>query len=447
MIERHLERKELKLLLDGDLSAGEMRAVRGHLAVCAACESEVAGILGASPAPRELTASGTRRAPRGDWAASGGLGGLKQRLDREQHEALGLFRQIEGASLAEALECLKEQPEMRRWGFFQRVLEEGRLLVASRPQRSMALFQLALRIAERLDADIYGEGILETARARGWAYLGNIRRVLGDFDGAEKAFRRADFHFWASDLDPLDEALILEFRAVLRRAQRRFDEALELIEDAQSLCREVRETHREGKTLLVKAIIHLYRGLPELAAMELRESMTLLDPVKEPQLPLVCLLNQVLCLTEADRPEEAAALLPRAKLLAETVVLDRITHLRVRWMEARVAWGLERQSEAEPAFRELQSLFLEEGLGVDAALVTLDLAALLVTSGRTEETRALVEQTIPIFQSLQIGREVLASLIVLQKAAETERLTLALVRETAISVRISSSSPGPQDKP
>jgi hypothetical protein len=157
-------------------------------------------------------------------------------------------------------------------------------------------------------------------------------------------------------------------------------------------------------------------------------------------------LNQVLCLTEDDRALEAAALLPEVKRRAEAVAFGKADLLRVRWIEARVDLGLGRLEEAENALRRILALFVEESLVVDAALVTLDLAALLLRARRTAEIPELVQEIVPVFQTLQIRREALAALLVLQQAAEAERLTLALVREAMASVRISSARPAPQVK-
>jgi hypothetical protein len=43
--------------------------------------------------------------------------------------------------------------------------------------------------------------------------------------------------------------------------------------------------------------------------------------------------------------------------------------------------------------------------------------------------RRLAQEILPIFQSRDVQREVLAALIVFQKAAEMERVTLDLVQE------------------
>lgn len=54
--------------------------------------------------------------------------------------------------------------------------------------------------------------------------------------------------------------------------------------------------------------------------------------------------------------------------------------------------------EAETALWEMRDAFLDRGLGFDAALVTLDLALVLLRQGREEEVRELAEETVALFE-------------------------------------------------
>jgi len=69
------------------------------------------------------------------------------------------------------------------------------------------------------------------------------------------------------------------------------------------------------------------------------------------------------------------------------------------------------------------------GLAYDAALAALDLAALYARAGRAAESKRLAAEMLPIFRSREVHREALAALVVFQRAAEMETVTLALVEE------------------
>lgn len=448
MHQGHLDPDQMLALLGGGLADQDLRSARDHVFGCPSCEGGLANALahlGPGGAAHRKTGPGraaTRRRPAGSSLAR-----LAANLEKERREAPELLRRLEAERSSEPHGRTRIEREFRTWGLFEHLIDEALGLLTSKPARARELVSLALLVAARLDGGTYGQARTETAKMRGWTQLGNIQRILGDFEAAEKAFRRAEFHYWQSDLDPLDEAALLEWRASLRRHQNRFEDAIELIDGAISTYAEVNEPHRQGRATMIKGAIELCSGSPDRAAEEFGRSLALLDPELDVHLPASCLLNQILCLTEADRAGEAAVLLPEVKSRAEKVTFGAADLLRLRWIEARVDLGLGRLEEAEVALRGIQALFVEEGMVVDAALATLDLAALLLRAKRTFEIPELVQEIVPVFQSLQIGREALASLVLLQQAAEAERLTLALVREAMASVRSSPATPAASAKP
>ena len=150
--------------------------------------------------------------------------------------------------------------------------------------------------------------------------------------------------------------------------------------------------------------------------------------------------NLILCLHEAGRSAEAAALIPEARRLYEQV--GALTYLpRLRWTEGRVLIALGRLAEAEAVLLEVRDRFIEETMAFDAALVSLDLSTLYLQQGRSEETRRLTAELIPVFQSHEIYHEALASLVLFQKAAEMEQLTAGLIEEIAAYLQEARGNP------
>ena len=91
-----------------------------------------------------------------------------------------------------------------------------------------------------------------------------------------------------------------------------------------------------------------------------------------------------------------------------------------------MAAGLGRLAEAVAAYQEVRTRFTEQGIGFDAALVTLELAELLAAAGRAAEVKALSRQAVPVFQGLGIHAEAQHALQVFREAAECERLNATL---------------------
>ena len=163
-------------------------------------------------------------------------------------------------------------------------MDKARWTVLEEPRQAEEMLRLALDVDRAPDPARYGPGSIDSAKARAWASLGNALRVLADFRQAEQAFRQAEIHLAAGWLDPLDEALLLEYKASLRRAQRRFDEALEMLDSAIALYREVNEPHGQGRAMMAKGLVLRYADDPEAASTCFRDSLFLLDGNEEPRL-------------------------------------------------------------------------------------------------------------------------------------------------------------------
>jgi len=148
----------------------------------------------------------------------------------------------------------------------------------------------------------------------------------------------------------------------------------------------------------------------------------------------------VVCLAVADRHEEAAKLFPEVRKMAIELKSDTDI-VRSIWLSGWIARGLGKLDEAERAFAETREEFVERGIGYDAALASLDLASVYAQQGRTAEMKELAEQMLPIFRSRDIHREANAALLVFQKAAQAEQVTLKMVRDIAHFLREARLNP------
>ncbi|HXU33458.1 MAG TPA: hypothetical protein VN851_23055 [Thermoanaerobaculia bacterium] len=137
--------------------------------------------------------------------------------------------------------------------------------------------------------------------------------------------------------------------------------------------------------------------------------------------------NLLIALVTAGRFEEASRRLEEIRgMFLLSSPLDRI---RLRWLEARIAAGLGRLEEAESILREVREEFFDRRMGYDAALVALELAVLFIEQGRTAEIKQLAIEVLPLFESREVHREAMGALILFQRAAEQEILTVQMVRQ------------------
>jgi hypothetical protein len=106
---------------------------------------------------------------------------------------------------------------------------------------------------------------------------------------------------------------------------------------------------------------------------------------------------------------------------------DAHVQLRLAHLEGRIAWGLGDPEKAATLLLQSRNGYLAERQGFNAALVTLDLAALHLENGRPREVKPLAEQMVPIFQAQDVHRELITALMLFQRAARVEQLTADLL--------------------
>jgi len=340
--------------------------------------------------------------------------------------------------------------------FRDRMLCE-RLLAASHdegfrePARSEQLARIAVAVAERV-ADICPEAALDSScpapsdalaglRARTWAQLGNALRIKSDLDGAAAAFRSADALMAAHPrLGLLDKARIFDLKASLCKDRRHFAEAARLLDRVITIYQRLGQSNLTGRALSQKAMLQFHTGDREGCMVLLRRALDLIDPHEDPRCYLNARHNLILALADDGKPREAFALLFHTRPLYLKLG-DRMNLLRLRWLEGQVARGLHRLEQAETAFREVRSAFVEMGLEYDVALVSLDLATVFAEQGRATEMRRLAEEMLVFFESHQILPEAMAAFLVFCNAARMEQAGLALVQEVAAFLKQARHAP------
>jgi transcriptional regulator with XRE-family HTH domain len=321
--------------------------------------------------------------------------------------------------------------EFHCWALAELLGEESERAAFDCEKRTVELAELALGVARRVPG---GEAWRREVESHAWAYLGNARRVAGDLPGAEAAFRRcralAILH---PELPPgpLSPVRRLDLEISLRNDLRHLPEALALAEEALGRCRRPEDRRR----VLIKQAYTLELAGEEARAIDtLRQAAGTADSEREPRLRFLLLFNLATNLCELGQVGEAAAVLPEIRAVSAGAErgLDR---LRLTWLEGRVAGGEGRVAEALALLEEVRRELVRRGIPFDAALVTLELAALWAEEGQPAEVKALARDLPALFAALGVARETLAALALYCRAAEAEEATAALARELLAALR------------
>lgn len=444
----HLEVVTLERFLREELTSEETFEVGWHLFACTDCRNALEALApGAEGTVRRLlerTASpAAPDAGSYDQAFRRMYDTLRSKaasLERERRLAPELYAELADLHFGQQRLMIRNNEHFQIWGLAELLLDRCRDAWNDDPIEAEDLASLALEVAECLSAETYGANFLNDLKAQAWAYVANSRRIRSDLRSVEQTFEIAERLLERGTGDPIERAQVLDFRASFLRDQRRFPEAIEAIDRAIATYREAEDDHLAGRSLAKKAIIYRDWRQPEKAIPVVEEAIALIDPSRDRRLVLSTRQNLVTYLTEAGRPWEARRLLPEVRQLAREIG-GRLDLVRVRWAEGLIADGLGDLAAAERALLEARREFVERGIGYDAAMVSLDLAAVYLRRGQTEETKRLATEMLPIFEAHDLHREALAALLIFQSATEKETVTVGMVREIALYLDRARSRP------
>ncbi len=292
-----------------------------------------------------------------------------------------------------------------------------------------ALASLALRVV-----DLSPESkATDRGRAYAHAFVANSQRVANEFGLADVAMAWCRERFPYDLADPtglFPESRVLDLEASLKRDKGKFGEALFLLDRAL----EISAPGDRARVLINQAATFELVGTPEKALAALREALPRISDTEDgPRFLWLLRCTEVKILVSLDRPEEAAAALPRLhRLSAERG--DRLSFLRLRWLEATVTAAFGDAAEALVQLTAVRQSFASISLPVDAVGVGLYQAEILLREGQSSRLRVLVAEMKPILAALNLELEALAALRLFVEAAELDAATVSMARAAALAL-------------
>lgn len=323
-------------------------------------------------------------------------------------------------------ERLEEAPTALLWALCELLCIESQRLCATDPGRGVELAELAVGFAVRAPGK---EAWRSKLQGLAWAHVGNAQRALGqDLPAAEATFSKAEAVWEAGgeveEASLLEAGLICALKASLRRAQRRFAEAAELLEQASA---QAGSAAFRAQVLISRAKLADELGEPERAVAILRDAGERVVPEHDGRIVLCIQHNLADVLSKLDRFAEADALLPAVRELFRRFG-GEIDATRLLWVEGRIAAGLGRVEEGLTLLSKVRGQFVARSMGYDAALVTLELCLLHVGQGRADQVKTLARHMAKLFYGQEFHREALSAFTLFRHVAEQERVTMELAR-------------------
>jgi hypothetical protein len=302
------------------------------------------------------------------------------------------------------------------------------------PKGMIRAAESACAAAHGLDTAVYGETKRFDTCALAWAELANAHRVADQLDVAERTLESAMGFLHAGSGDTLLLARFAEISASLACDQRSFPLAHHAAEWARSCYLEAGDTHRAGRVLLKRSYFAECDKKPEEALGWLLESVKLLDFRRSPELGSSVLHNAIFYSVRAGRFAAAQRLLWTARL-HRLLPDEGLNRVRLRAVEGTIWAGLNHLDRAERAFKDAQAGYEDHGLWIQAGLAGLELAKVWLRQGRDAEVMPLAQELVEAFVELDIRREAVAALMVLQESCARRILTLELVDRVAEYLR------------
>jgi hypothetical protein len=186
-------------------------------------------------------------------AVAGVLAAFRPRFQAAQQEtaaASGLLTDLLRLSPERREMLVRNSRRFRSLALCGLVFDQGCREAADDPAAAERLARLCLVLVDALDAEWYGERVLDDTRSRCWSLLSDCRGSKGDLQGAEEALWTAEAHLLRGTHDPLERAYWLACKARLRRAQHRFLESAELFWSALPVFLWAGETLRAAESVI-----------------------------------------------------------------------------------------------------------------------------------------------------------------------------------------------------
>jgi tetratricopeptide (TPR) repeat protein len=341
----------------------------------------------------------------------------ERRLAVEKLHGWAQWAFLEDLRPEERVLWVRNDPAFQTWGLYHRLFEAARWYLRQDPGEAVDICLLAIQVAEQLGLSGLGPELVADLQAAAWGALANTQRVANDFEGARQSFNQA----WRileerGTGDPAERASLLSLEASYIKDVGEFETAEAILEEALGIYKAAGDAHLQGRVLLKMGEI-IGHVAPDRGILHIRKALTLIDPRREPRLELSAQHALSQFLSDAGNPEEALAVLDRARPLFEQFP-DDLTQLRLHWLEAKIAHRRGDLAEAAAIFQQLWEELRVRDLNQEVVLVSIELAEVLTKQGEAARAADLAAGCYTIMRTWGLHKDALAAWIVFQESLQ-----------------------------
>jgi tetratricopeptide (TPR) repeat protein len=293
-------------------------------------------------------------------------------------------------------ERLRQEERFLDRDLFDLLLEEAHAALPSDARRACELTALAIEIAVSLNERGLSGGETDEGLCRAYCLTGTARRLLGEVQGAERAFERAGhLAVSASECGFFCRAV-----GVLRWDQGRMEEAAALLHHAQRRFAERRELEEEAACFALLGLLDIEAGQVWRGAPFLQRAARELDTARRPWLAAQSWLGVAFCLASAGDAEKARTALRTARKLCRDVKEEE-SRVSLQWLEGR---GVALAGDTEYAARLLDAVrrhLIGRRRLPAATLASIDLGLVWIGAGVGKKVSSLSEELRDAFEGCQ----------------------------------------------
>lgn len=355
---------------------------------------------------------------------------LAEMLAREDSDAAELLAPLVASPVSFRRANVSAIPAMRTAGVVRRLCAESRSLRERQPMHALVVADAAIAISDQLPVPRYPQPLLDELRGDAWHERANVLRYLGRHPEALDALDIAERAYSGSPVAVYWTAIVEYSRAVIFIETGKLEEAARLSRRSARIFRQFGEDERYVHAKILEGAILFdhsrFREARDLFTELLNLAKRLGDAASLARL----YLNIANCQLRLNELASADSYFTRALSLYEALGLET-ERIRTRWSigclriaAGDVPDGLARLREARREFEEL-------GARTDAALVTLDIAEVLLageTSAGATEAAELCSGLVESFTAVGMTGNALTALAFLQEAFASGAVTPQLVR-------------------
>ncbi len=429
----HLDDNDLEDLLGWRLTDEQIGRIVGHLAG------------GCAPCRTRFRESQERQA--GEWpgdaafnavfvAAMVGSATVFRAEQAQRAVGAALWAGVRESPAGRRATVVLNSRRYRTAGVVEAVLRDYREGVWREPQEGLAIAELALALAGRLDRGERSSERLADLRGEALAIAADANRLMCRYREATRLLVLAARVLATGSGDPLLQGALLQYAGSLFQTRRRREWAVEAFRRAEQVYRCIGDLHLAARSLVARAqaIGHFH---PELGVRLIRRAIPEIDGERDPDLALAAHHSLAWYLNDAGQ-----GLAAREEVAQSATLYQRcdsmVADMSRAWLAGRIERSLWELPRARRLYERAWEGFAELNMRAHLTVLAIDRAELEVVAGKPGEAVELLEQTLKLARSLGVAGETQRGLPALQElrdAVVAGRCDRAGFRRAALAVR------------